>query len=33
MHSSQNVDTENYSIREGIIVVPKNAVIPPGTIV
>jgi len=28
----QNIDTENYSIRDGIIVVPKNAVIPPGTI-
>lgn len=28
----QNLDTENYSIRDGIIVVPKNAVIPPGTI-
>ncbi|HEV7672659.1 MAG TPA: glucose-1-phosphate adenylyltransferase [Thermoanaerobaculia bacterium] len=29
----QNIDTENYSIRDGIIVVPKNAVIPPGTII
>jgi glucose-1-phosphate adenylyltransferase len=29
----QSLDTENYSIREGIIVVPKNAVIPPGTVI
>ena len=29
----QHFDNENYSIREGIIVVPKNAVIPPGTII
>jgi glucose-1-phosphate adenylyltransferase len=29
----QNFDNENYSIREGIIIVHKNAVIPPGTIV
>ncbi len=27
----QEFDAENYSIREGIIVVPKGAVIPPGT--
>ena len=27
----QHFDNENYSIRDGIIVVPKNAVIPPGT--
>ncbi len=29
----QNIDGENYSIRDGIIVVPKNSVIPPGTII
>ncbi len=29
----QELDNDNYSIREGIIVVHKNAVIPPGTIV
>lgn len=27
----QHFDNENYSIRDGIIVVPKNAVVPPGT--
>ena len=29
----QEADADNYCIREGIIVVPKNAVIPPGTVV
>jgi glucose-1-phosphate adenylyltransferase len=29
----QDFDADNYSIREGIIVVPKNAVLPPGTII
>ncbi len=29
----QEADAENYSIREGIIVIPKNAVIPPGTVI
>jgi len=29
----QHADGDNYSIREGIIVVHKNAVIPPGTII
>ena len=29
----QDADNENYSIRDGIIVVPKNAVIPPGTVI
>lgn len=29
----QQLDNENYSIRDGIIIVHKNAVIPPGTIV
>jgi len=29
----QELDNENYAIREGIIVVPKNAVIPPGTVI
>ena len=29
----QHADAENYCIRGGIIVVPKNAVIPPGTVV
>lgn len=29
----QDVDHENYSIRDGIIVVPKNAIIPPGTVI
>jgi glucose-1-phosphate adenylyltransferase len=27
---SQNLDADNYFIRDGIIVVPKNAVIPAG---
>jgi glucose-1-phosphate adenylyltransferase len=29
----KELDKENYSIREGIVVVPKNAVIPPGTVI
>ncbi len=29
----QELDNENYSIRDGIIIVHKNAVIPPGTVV
>jgi glucose-1-phosphate adenylyltransferase len=29
----QNKDNENYAIRDGIIVVPKNAVLPPGTVI
>jgi glucose-1-phosphate adenylyltransferase len=29
----QDADAENYCIRDGIIVVPKNAVIPPGTVI
>ncbi len=29
----QNADNENYAIRDGVIVVPKNAVIPPGTVI
>jgi glucose-1-phosphate adenylyltransferase len=29
----QNFDNENYCIRDGIIVVPKNAVLPPGTVI
>ena len=29
----QHLDNESYSIRDGIIIVHKNAVIPPGTIV
>lgn len=29
----QNYDNENYSIRDGIIVVPKNATLPPGTVI
>ena len=29
----QDADADNYAIREGIIVVPKNAVIPPGTVI
>ncbi|HSS50578.1 MAG TPA: glucose-1-phosphate adenylyltransferase, partial [Thermoanaerobaculia bacterium] len=29
----QEADADNYVIREGIIVVPKNAVIPPGTVI
>ena len=29
----QNADADNYCIRDGIIVVPKGAVIPPGTVV
>jgi len=27
---SQNLDADNYFIRDGIVVVPKNAVIPQG---
>lgn len=29
----QDVDHDNYSIRDGIIVVPKNATLPPGTVI
>jgi glucose-1-phosphate adenylyltransferase len=29
----QELDNESYSIRDGIIIVHKNAVIPPGTVV
>ena len=29
----QNQDFENYVIRDGIVIVPKNAIIPPGTII
>ena len=29
----QNADADNYCIRDGIIVVPKDAVIPPGTVI
>lgn len=29
----QDADNENWTIRDGIIVVPKNAVIPPGTVI
>ena len=29
----QNADADNYAIREGIIVIPKNAVLPPGTVI
>lgn len=29
----ENKDNENYSIRDRIIVVPKNAIIPPGTVI
>ncbi|HKH44944.1 MAG TPA: glucose-1-phosphate adenylyltransferase [Thermoanaerobaculia bacterium] len=29
----QDADDENWTIRDGIIVVPKNAVIPPGTVI
>lgn len=29
----QNLDNENYCIRDGVIVVPKNAVLPPGTVI
>ena len=29
----QNLDDDNYCIRDGIIVVPKNAVLPPGTVI
>lgn len=29
----QNLDNENYCIRDGIIVVPKNATLPPGTVI
>ena len=33
MRRLQEADGENYYIRGGIIVVPKNAVIPPGTVI
>jgi glucose-1-phosphate adenylyltransferase len=26
-----NLDADNYFIRDGIVVIPKNAVIPPGS--
>ena len=29
----EEADAENYSIRGGIIVVPRGAVIPPGTVI
>jgi glucose-1-phosphate adenylyltransferase len=29
----QHLDNESYTIRDGIIVVPKNAVVPPGTVI
>ncbi|HWM91254.1 MAG TPA: glucose-1-phosphate adenylyltransferase [Thermoanaerobaculia bacterium] len=29
----QNFDNENYCVRDGIIVIPKNAVLPPGTVI
>jgi glucose-1-phosphate adenylyltransferase len=29
----ENADADNYCIRDGIIVVPKNAVLPPGTVI
>jgi glucose-1-phosphate adenylyltransferase len=29
----QEAETENWSIRGGVIVVPKDAVIPPGTVI
>ena len=29
----QDADTESWSIRDGVIVVPKNAVLPPGTVI
>ena len=29
----EEAETENYSIRGGIIVVPKNAELPPGTVI
>jgi glucose-1-phosphate adenylyltransferase len=29
----QNADADNYAIREGIIVIPKNAVLEPGTVI
>ena len=29
----QNFDNENYCIRDGIIVIPKNAILPPGTVI
>jgi len=29
----ENADDENWTIRDGIIVVPKNAVVPPGTVI
>ena len=29
----QDIDTETYSIKDGIIIIRKNAVIPPGTVI
>lgn len=29
----QNYDGENYAIRDGIVIIPKNAIIPPGTVI
>ncbi len=29
----QNFDGDNYFIRDGIVIIPKNAVIPPGTVI
>jgi glucose-1-phosphate adenylyltransferase len=32
-HNLKDKDEENYSIRDGIIVIPKGALIPPGTVI
>jgi glucose-1-phosphate adenylyltransferase len=29
----QNMETENYVIRDGIVIVPKNSTLPPGTLI
>ncbi len=31
--NSPNEDHENYYVRDGVVIIPKNAVIPPGTII
>ena len=32
-HRDQDVEEDNYVIREGIVVVPKNSIIPAGTVI
>lgn len=30
---ADEIDTEMYSIRDGVIIIPKNAIVPPGTVI